>query len=102
VDTKADGSMALMVTGPLDYETAQMYEVVITCSDGQFNISKVTMSSHRLSKVYHPVFSSGKSFKSSNFTSHQKQQVVYIVVDILWDMGLLAFLPVQYCCYCAL
>ena len=41
VDTRQDGSMALVVKGRLDYETARRYDVVVSCSDGMYDVNKV-------------------------------------------------------------
>ena len=41
VDTREDGSMTLVVQGRLDYETAPRYDVVLSCSDGMYDVTKV-------------------------------------------------------------
>ena len=41
VETHEDGSMALVVQSRLDYETAQRYDVILSCSDGMYDITKV-------------------------------------------------------------
>ncbi|KAK7104975.1 hypothetical protein V1264_019607 [Littorina saxatilis] len=40
VETDEDGNMTLVVQGHLDYETAQRYDVIVSCSDGQYDVKK--------------------------------------------------------------
>lgn len=40
--TDAEGKKEIVLIGTLNYETKQLYNETVTCSDGEFSVTKVT------------------------------------------------------------